>query len=49
MERKEPLPVRSEAPDFTLPAVGGEEVTLSNYRGRKNAVLALHPLAWTSV
>lgn len=49
MERKEPLTVGSEAPDFTLPTAGGEEVTLSAYRGKKNVVLAFHPLAWTSV
>lgn len=49
MERKEALAVGSEAPDFTLPAVGGQEITLSAYRGRKNVVLAFHPLAWTSV
>lgn len=49
MERREPLAIGSEAPDFTLPAVGGEEVALSTYRGKKNVVLAFHPLAWTSV
>lgn len=47
MENK-PLPVGSEASDFTLSAVGGEEITLSAYRGKKNVVLAFHPLAWTS-
>lgn len=26
-----PLPVGSEAPDFTLPAVGGEEINLKAY------------------
>jgi hypothetical protein len=44
-----PLPVGSEAPDFTLPAVGGEEINLKAYRGKKKVVLAFHPLAWTSV
>ena len=29
----------SAAPDFTLPAAGGGEVTLSDYRGRSCVVL----------
>lgn len=27
------------APDFTLPSVHGEDVSLSDYRGKKNVVL----------
>lgn len=37
------------APDFTLPAVGGGKVTLSQYRGQKNVVLSFVPAAWTPV
>ena len=37
------------APDFTLPAVRGSEVTLSQYRGRKNVVISFVPAAWTPV
>ena len=37
------------APDFTLPAVRGGEVTLSQYRGKKNVVLSFVPAAWTPV
>ncbi|MCU0580131.1 MAG: peroxiredoxin, partial [Desulfobacterota bacterium] len=37
------------APDFTLPAVAGGQVTLSGYRGRKNVVLSFVPAAWTPV
>jgi peroxiredoxin (alkyl hydroperoxide reductase subunit C) len=37
------------APDFTLPAVGGGKVTLSQYRGKKNVVLSFVPAAWTPV
>lgn len=37
------------APDFTLPAVSGEKVTLSQYRGKKNVVLSFVPAAWTPV
>ncbi len=37
------------APDFTLPAVTGEKVTLSDYRGLNNVVLSFVPAAWTPV
>ncbi|NPU83940.1 MAG: peroxiredoxin [Syntrophaceae bacterium] len=37
------------APDFTLPSVGGERVTLGSYRGKKNVVLSFVPAAWTPV
>lgn len=37
------------APDFTLPAVSGETITLSQYRGKKNVVLSFVPAAWTPV
>jgi peroxiredoxin (alkyl hydroperoxide reductase subunit C) len=38
------------APDFTLPTQNwGDTVTLSSFRGRKNVVLAFHPLAFTPV
>lgn len=37
------------APDFTLPAVAGGTVTLSDYRGKKNVVLSFVPAAWTPV
>lgn len=37
------------APDFTLPAVSGEEVTLSQFRGKKHVVLSFVPAAWTPV
>ncbi|CAB1078292.1 Alkyl hydroperoxide reductase subunit C-like protein [Olavius algarvensis Delta 1 endosymbiont] len=37
------------APDFTLPSVSGEKVTLSRYRGQKNVVLSFVPAAWTPV
>jgi peroxiredoxin len=36
------------APDFTLKDHQGNEVNLSDYRGRK-VVLGFHPLAWTGV
>ena len=37
------------APDFTLPAVSGAPVTLSQYRGKKNVVISFVPAAWTPV
>jgi peroxiredoxin len=30
----ETVPVGAEAPDFTLTAIDGQEVSLSSYRGR---------------
>jgi peroxiredoxin len=41
--------VGDPAPDFTLPSVSGEKVTLSQYRGMKNVVLSFVPAAWTPV
>ena len=35
------------APDFTLPAHTGEDVTLSDYRGKKNVVLSFHIHSFT--
>lgn len=37
------------APDFTLPSVGGEKITLSGFRGRKHVMLSFVPAAWTPV
>lgn len=37
------------APDFTLPALTGERITLSQFRGNKNVVLFFVPAAWTPV
>jgi len=41
--------VGDRAPNFTLPAVSGEKVSLSQYRGKKNVVLSFVPAAWTPV
>jgi peroxiredoxin len=40
--------VGSAAPDFTLPATSGSDVTLSKLRGR-NVLIAFFPLAFTRV
>ena len=37
------------APDFTLPSITGERVTLSQFFGTKNIVLSFVPAAWTPV
>ncbi len=41
--------VGEPAPDFTLPAITGERITLSQFRGKKNVVLSFVPAAWTPV
>jgi len=41
--------VGDRAPDFTLPAIFGEKISLSQYRGKKNVVLSFVPAAWTPV
>jgi peroxiredoxin (alkyl hydroperoxide reductase subunit C) len=41
--------IGDQAPDFTLPSVSGEKVTLSRYRGKKNVVISFVPAAWTPV
>ena len=58
--RKKPvwrIDVGDEAPDFDLPATGDgagkggppRRVRLSDYRGKKNVVLAFYPAAFTPV
>ena len=41
--------VGDPAPDFTLPAVSGEKVSLSQFLGKRNVVLSFVPAAWTPV
>ena len=41
--------VGDPAPDFTLPSVAGEEITLSRFKGEKNVVISFVPAAWTPV
>ena len=48
------LKIGDVAPDFTAPGVTTKpevqrvEIQLSDYRGRKNVVLAFHPFAFTA-
>jgi peroxiredoxin len=37
------------APDFTLPSVSGENVSLGQYLGKQNVVISFVPAAWTPV
>ncbi len=44
------LQAGERAPDFEVPACTGEEkhrLKLADFRGKKNIVLAFHPLDWT--
>jgi peroxiredoxin len=43
------LPPGTPAPDFTLKNYDGADVTLSQYRGKKNVLLAFFPFAFTPV
>lgn|SRR5262245_42495875 len=43
------IEVGQDAPDFKLKGPGGQFVTLSEYRGRKNVVLVFFPLAFSPV
>jgi len=43
------LEIGQSAPDFKLKGPGGQVVTLSEYRGSKNVVLAFYPLAFSPV
>lgn len=41
--------VGNKAPNFTLPALSGEKISLYDYMGKKNIVLSFVPAAWTPV
>ncbi len=47
------LKVGDMAPDFTLPTAKGTSdqatITLSDFRGKKNVVMAFYPFAFTPV
>jgi peroxiredoxin len=43
------LKVGDKAPDFSLPSLSGEAVSLSQFLGKKNVVISFVPAAWTPV
>lgn len=43
------LKVGDKAPDFKLPSLSGEDVSLSRFLGSKNVVISFVPAAWTPV
>jgi peroxiredoxin len=45
---QQPPAVGQPAPDFALQSTSGATVTLAEFRGRKNVLLAFFPLAFTS-
>ena len=49
IDSKLKVKVGDPAPDFTLPAVSGGKISLSQYRGKKYVVLSFVPAAWTPV
>ncbi len=48
-DSKPRLKVGDKAPDFTLPSISGEKVSLNQYFGKKNVVISFVPAAWTPV
>ncbi len=43
------LKVGDTAPDFALPSLSGERVSLGSFHGKKNVVISFVPAAWTPV
>lgn len=43
------IEVGTEAPEFTLKDQGGNDVTLSSFRGDKNVVVVFYPFTFTGV
>ncbi len=49
IQEKTKLKVGDIAPDFKLPAQDGKKIQLSDYRGKKNVMLAFYPQDFTPV
>ncbi len=49
VDSKLKVKIGDPAPDFTLPSVSGEKITLSQYKGLKNVMISFVPAAWTPV
>ena len=49
IDSKLKVKIGERAPDFSLPSVTGEKITLSQYKGKKNVMISFVPAAWTPV
>jgi peroxiredoxin (alkyl hydroperoxide reductase subunit C) len=49
IDSKTKLKAGMKAPDFTLPSVSGEKISLTQFKGKKNVVISFLPAAWTPV
>ena len=49
IDSKLKVKVGDPAPDFSLPSVSGDKITLSQYKGKKNVMISFVPAAWTPV
>jgi len=49
IDSKLKVKIGDPAPDFTLPSVTGEKISLSQYKGKKNVMISFVPAAWTPV
>jgi peroxiredoxin (alkyl hydroperoxide reductase subunit C) len=49
IDSKPKFKVGDKAPDFTLPSITGEKVSLNQYLRKKNVVISFVPAAWTPV
>ena len=47
-DRAAPPQMGAAAPDFTLPSTAGRDISLHDFRGNHNVLLAFFPLAFTS-
>lgn len=41
--------IGDKAPDFILPSLSGEKISLNMFKGKKNVVISFVPAAWTPV
>jgi peroxiredoxin len=49
IDSKLKVKIGEKAPDFTLPSLSGEKISLSQFKGEKNVVISFVPAAWTPV
>jgi cytochrome oxidase Cu insertion factor (SCO1/SenC/PrrC family) len=43
------IKVGEKVPDFILPSVSGDKISLSQFKGKKHVVISFVPAAWTPV